>query len=88
MKILDEDGLLDEFIQIASISKTRIDEWNTRSLTTFERWSEIFEFMGSECILLRNTQLTNSMDLSASSEAASFAATEEFLSILWNPKVH
>jgi hypothetical protein len=28
------------------------------------------------------------MELSPSSEAASHAATQEFLNILWNPKVH
>jgi hypothetical protein len=34
-----------------------MDEWNSKSLTTFERWSEIFDFVGSECISLKNTQL-------------------------------
>jgi hypothetical protein len=37
IKILDEDGLFDEFIHIANISKTRMDERNTKSPTTFER---------------------------------------------------
>jgi hypothetical protein len=55
MKILDEDGLSDEFIHIANTCKTRTDEWNTKSLTTFERWSEILEFVRSECISLKNT---------------------------------
>jgi hypothetical protein len=65
------DFLMNLFILQIRISKTRIDEWTTKPLTAFESWSEIFKFMGSECILLRNTQLTNSMDLSTSSEAAS-----------------
>jgi hypothetical protein len=43
-KILDKDGLFDEFIHIANTSKIRMDEWNRKSLTPFERWSEIFEF--------------------------------------------
>jgi hypothetical protein len=34
-----------------------MDEWNTKSFTTFERWSEIFEFVRSECISLKNTEL-------------------------------
>jgi hypothetical protein len=34
-----------------------MNEWNTKSLTTFERWSEIFKFVRSECISLKNTQL-------------------------------
>jgi hypothetical protein len=42
-----------EFVQIANISKTRMDEWNTKSLTTFELWSEIFEFVRSKCISLK-----------------------------------
>jgi cold shock CspA family protein len=35
--ILDKDGLLDVFIHIANISKTRMGELDTKSLTTFER---------------------------------------------------
>jgi hypothetical protein len=34
-----------------------MDVWNTNSLTPFEEWSEIFEFVRSECISLKNTQL-------------------------------
>jgi hypothetical protein len=34
-----------------------MDEWNKKSLKTFERWSEIFQFVQSECILLQDTQL-------------------------------
>jgi GH35 family endo-1,4-beta-xylanase len=52
-KILDEDVHFYEFIHIANKSKTRMDEWNTKSLTNFERWSEIFEFVRSECISLK-----------------------------------
>jgi hypothetical protein len=48
--ILDKEGLLDEFIHIANISKTRMGELDTKSLTAFERWSEIFKFVRSECI--------------------------------------
>jgi hypothetical protein len=49
--ILDEDGLFDKFIHVANISKTRMYGWNTKP--PFERWSEIFEFVRSECISLR-----------------------------------
>jgi hypothetical protein len=52
-KILDEDGHFDEFIHTANISKTGMDEWSTKSLTTFERWCEIFEFVRSGCISLK-----------------------------------
>jgi hypothetical protein len=34
-----------------------MDERNTKSLATFEKCSEIFEFVRSECISLKNTQL-------------------------------
>jgi hypothetical protein len=56
-KILDDNGLFNEFIHFSNMSKTRMVEGNTKSLTDFERWSEIFEFMRSECISLKNTQL-------------------------------
>jgi hypothetical protein len=42
-----------EFVHIANISKTMMDEWNTKSLTTFGRWSETFVFVQSECISLK-----------------------------------
>jgi uncharacterized protein (DUF1697 family) len=46
-----------EFVHISDASITRKDEWNTKSLTTFEWWSEIFESVRSECISFKNTQL-------------------------------
>jgi hypothetical protein len=42
-----------EFVHISNISKTRMDEWNIKSLTTFERWSEISELVQSEFISLK-----------------------------------
>jgi hypothetical protein len=30
-----------------------MDEWNTKSLTAFEGWSGIFEFVECECISLK-----------------------------------
>jgi hypothetical protein len=52
--MFDENGLFDKFILIATISKIRMDESNIKSLTAFERWSEIFKFVQSECTLLKN----------------------------------
>jgi hypothetical protein len=54
-----------------------MDEWNTKSLTTFEMLSEIFEFVRSECILLKNTQLILEFSFTISGTSA---ATEYFLS--------
>jgi hypothetical protein len=55
-----------------------MDEWNTKSLTTFERWSEIFELVQSECISLKNTQLI--LEFSFAIPGTS-AATERVFSI-------
>jgi hypothetical protein len=48
--ILDEDGLSDEFIDIANISKSGIQN---HLPTAFERRSEIFEFGRMEYISLK-----------------------------------
>jgi hypothetical protein len=48
--ILDEDEFFDEFIHITNVSKTRIDEWNIKSLRAFDRWSKIFKSVQSTYI--------------------------------------
>jgi hypothetical protein len=66
-----------------------MDQWNTKSLTTSERWSEIFEFVRSECISLKNTQLN--LEFSFAIPGTS-APTERIFSItnpLWtNERSH
>jgi predicted MPP superfamily phosphohydrolase len=47
-------------------------------ITTFERWSEIFEFVRSECILLKSTQLI--LEVSFAIPVTSAAIEEYFLS--------
>jgi hypothetical protein len=32
-----------------------MNEWNTKSLTTLENWSEIFEFVRSGCTFVKKT---------------------------------
>jgi hypothetical protein len=54
MKILDEAELFNEFNHITNISKNKMSDWNMNLITTVERWSEVFEFVQSEGILLRN----------------------------------
>jgi hypothetical protein len=55
-----------------------MDERNTKSLTTSENWSEIFEFVRSECISLKNTQFV--LEFSFAIPGIS-AATERVFSI-------
>jgi hypothetical protein len=60
-----------------------MDERNTKSLTTSERWPEIFAFEQSECILLKNIQVI--LEFSFATPGTS-AATERVFSItnaLW-----
>jgi hypothetical protein len=82
-KILREDGLLDEFIYIENISKTRMDEWDTKSLTTSERWSEIFEFVRSECISLKNTQLILEFSFAIPDTSAAIDRALSIKNALW-----
>jgi hypothetical protein len=53
--IFDEDGLFDELIHVENISKTKIDEWNTKSHTALKdglNYSSLCEVN----IWLKNTQ--------------------------------
>jgi hypothetical protein len=54
MKILDEDEHFNEFSHITNISKNKMSDWNMNLITTVERWSEVFKFVQSEGISLRN----------------------------------
>jgi hypothetical protein len=53
-----------------------MDEWNTESLTTLERWSEIFRFVRSEYISLKTTQLV--LEFSFAIPGTSAATEREF----------
>jgi hypothetical protein len=78
-----EDGLFDKFIHAANVSKTRMDEWNTKSLTTFERWSEIFESVQSECILLKNIQLILEFSFAIPGTSTAIERVFSITSALW-----
>jgi hypothetical protein len=72
-------------VRIANRSKTRMEEWNTKSHNTFERWSEIFELVRSERISLKTSnRFWNSFAISDTT-----AAVERVFSItnaLWTDK--
>jgi hypothetical protein len=57
IKILDKDGLFDEFIHIANISKTRKEEWNTciKHLKFFKVGLKYLSLCKVKCILLEST---------------------------------
>jgi hypothetical protein len=58
-------------------------EWNTKSLAAFERWSEIFEFVRSECILLKNTKLILEFSFSIPCTSAAIERVFYIRSALW-----
>jgi hypothetical protein len=82
---INEDELLDEFIHIANISETRIDEWTTESHLSKDglRYSSSWEIY-----FVKKHTINELLGSKPSSEAARYTATEEILSILWNTQVH
>jgi hypothetical protein len=70
-------------VHIANVSKTRMDEWNTESLTTSERWFEIFKFVRSECILLKNTQLILEFSFAIPGTSAAIERVFSVINALW-----
>jgi hypothetical protein len=72
-----------EFVHIANINKTSMDEWNTKSLTTFERWPEIFDFVRSECISLQNTQFILEFSFAISGTDAAIERIFSITNALW-----
>jgi hypothetical protein len=63
MKVLDKDKLFNEFIHITNLSKNKMSDWNTNLITAVERLSEVFEFVQSEGILLRNIHIILELSL-------------------------
>jgi hypothetical protein len=60
-----------------------MEEWNTKSLTTFERWSEIFGFVRSECISLKNTQLILELSFAIPGTNAAVEKVFSVINSLW-----
>jgi hypothetical protein len=63
-----------------------MDEWNTKSLTIFERWSEIYEFVRSECILLKNTQLILEFSFAIPGTSAVMERVLSITNALWTDR--
>jgi hypothetical protein len=60
-----------------------MDEWNTESLTAFERWPEIFEFVRSECLSLQNAQLILEFSFAISGTDAAIERALSVTNALW-----
>jgi hypothetical protein len=63
-----------------------MDEWNTKSLTVFEMWSEIFEFVQSECISFKITQLILGFSFAIPGNSASTERVFSITNALWTDK--
>jgi hypothetical protein len=60
-----------------------MDERNTKPLTAFEKWSEIFEFLRSECISLKNTQLNLEFSFAIPGTTATIERVFSITNALW-----
>jgi hypothetical protein len=60
-----------------------MDECNTKSLTNFERWSEIFEFVRSECISLKNIELILEFSFAIPGTSAAIERVFSITNALW-----
>jgi hypothetical protein len=83
MKILDEDELFNELSHITNISKNEMSDWNTNLVTTVERWSEVFEFVQSEGITLKNTYIILEFSLAIPGTSASIERVFSVTNALW-----
>jgi hypothetical protein len=60
-----------------------MDEWNTKSLTTFERWPEIYKFVLCECISLKNIQLILEFSFAIPGTSAAIGRVFSITNALW-----
>jgi hypothetical protein len=60
-----------------------MDEWNTKSLITFERWSEIFEFVRNGCMSLKNTQFILELFFAIPGTSAAIDRVFSITNALW-----
>jgi hypothetical protein len=83
MKIFDEDELINEFSHITNISTNKMSDCNTNLITTVERWSEVFEFVQSEGISLRNIHIILEFSLPIPGTSASIERVFSITNALW-----
>jgi hypothetical protein len=63
-----------------------MSDWNTNLITTVERWSEVFEFVQSEGISLRNIDIILEFSLTIPSTSASIEKVFSIKNALWTDK--
>jgi hypothetical protein len=56
---------------------------NTKSLSTFESWSEVFEFVRNECISLKSTQLILEFSFAIPGTSAAIERVFSITDALW-----
>jgi hypothetical protein len=60
-----------------------MSDWITNLITTVERWSEVFEFVQSEGISLRNIRIVLEFSLAITSISASIERVFSITNALW-----
>jgi hypothetical protein len=60
-----------------------MSDWNTNLITTIERWSEVFEFVQSEGISLRNVRIILEFSLAIPGTSASVERVFSITNALW-----
>jgi hypothetical protein len=60
-----------------------MDEWNTESVMSFERWYKISEFVQSECISLKNIQLILEFSFAIPGTSAAIERVFSITNVLW-----
>jgi hypothetical protein len=68
---------------VTNISKYKVSDWNTNLITTVERCFEVFEFVQSEGILLRNIHIILEFSLAIPGTSASIGRVFSITNALW-----
>jgi hypothetical protein len=63
-----------------------MSDWNTHLIITVKRWSEVFEFVQSEGISLRNIYIILEFSLAIPGTSASIERVFSITNVLWTDK--